>query len=528
MLLREAGHEVIGVFMRHGEPAATPAPTGAAADSSPIYRCRSSVGPATSRAAARPAMPQDARRVADRLDIPFYAIDFQEEFGRIIDYFVDEYTAARTPNPCVMCNNWLKFGRLFDYADSVGAEFVATGHYARLLSWRRARRLARPVPRRRPTQGSVVRAVRHRRELLLAMLLPVGGLSQGGDSPHGPRDWACAWPTRRTARRFASCPRATTPAFIRRKRGESTIGRRDRDQRRPRRRHARRSRAFTIGQRKGLGIALGEPRFVVRLERDTQPRRARHQGRTGPARTYGQPHQLAGRRHPPSRAAARSRFATTPSRCRARSRRCRAIGWTFASTSRSMALRPARPSSATTATGSWAAAGSNEARRCALGRAAASTRVAVLSTQSDMLDARQAVPRDLVTVSRSPRSAAALTLGWLQVRSWLNGRCCPRIRRAGDGQFVDRSLAADRGDLRVHVPDGRAGLRQAVVSGVHVERPGQLVQPDRHELAAGQRPRDRARRRSWPCRPASAPIRTPASPPAGSKPTTWPAATCRA
>ena len=52
--------------------------------------------------------------------------------GQIIDYFVDEYTAGRTPNPCVQCNNWLKFGKLFDYADSVGAEFVATGHYARL------------------------------------------------------------------------------------------------------------------------------------------------------------------------------------------------------------------------------------------------------------------------------------------------------------------------------------------------------------------------------------------------------------
>ena len=56
----------------------------------------------------------------------------QDEFARIIDYFVDEYTRGRTPNPCVQCNNWLKFGKLFDYADSVGAEFVATGHYARL------------------------------------------------------------------------------------------------------------------------------------------------------------------------------------------------------------------------------------------------------------------------------------------------------------------------------------------------------------------------------------------------------------
>ena len=67
-----------------------------------------------------------------QLGIPFYALNLEQEFGQIIDYFVAEYTAGRTPNPCVQCNNWIKFGKLFDYADSVGAEFVATGHYARL------------------------------------------------------------------------------------------------------------------------------------------------------------------------------------------------------------------------------------------------------------------------------------------------------------------------------------------------------------------------------------------------------------
>ncbi len=76
----------------------------------------------------------DARRVADVLDIPFYAVNFEQEFARIVDYFVREYTAGRTPNPCIVCNTWLKFGRLFDYADSIGAEYVATGHYARLVA----------------------------------------------------------------------------------------------------------------------------------------------------------------------------------------------------------------------------------------------------------------------------------------------------------------------------------------------------------------------------------------------------------
>jgi tRNA-specific 2-thiouridylase len=114
VLLREAGQDVTGVFMRHG--ARTP--------SSP----------------ARPGKQgccslddaYDARRVADRLGIPFYTLDFEEEFGRIIDYFVDEYDRGRTPNPCIVCNRDLKFGKLFKLAEDLGAEYVATGHYARV------------------------------------------------------------------------------------------------------------------------------------------------------------------------------------------------------------------------------------------------------------------------------------------------------------------------------------------------------------------------------------------------------------
>src|SRR5262249_46640487 len=75
----------------------------------------------------------DARRVADALDIPFHALNFKDAFGRIKDYFADEYLAGRTPNPCVMCNNWLKFGKLWEFARQVGAEKIASGHYARIV-----------------------------------------------------------------------------------------------------------------------------------------------------------------------------------------------------------------------------------------------------------------------------------------------------------------------------------------------------------------------------------------------------------
>src|SRR5262249_29986063 len=121
-LLVEQGHEVIGVFMRHGEQ--SPAACGEDRGGAQVLHHKQGCCTASDA--------EDARRVADKLGIPFYALNLQAEFVQIIDYFVNEYAAGRTPNPCVQCNNWIKFGKLFDYADSVGAEFVATGHYARL------------------------------------------------------------------------------------------------------------------------------------------------------------------------------------------------------------------------------------------------------------------------------------------------------------------------------------------------------------------------------------------------------------
>jgi len=112
-LLKEQGHDVIGLFMRTG--VSTPETEGRA------NTCCSATD------------AQDAQRVADRLDIPFYVLDFERDFGRIIDQFVSEYAAGRTPNPCVLCNTWLKFGKLWAYGRQVGADFVATGHYARIV-----------------------------------------------------------------------------------------------------------------------------------------------------------------------------------------------------------------------------------------------------------------------------------------------------------------------------------------------------------------------------------------------------------
>src|SRR5262245_42451696 len=116
LLLKKQGYEVIGLFMR----------TGVHTDSADT-RADHKKGCCSAIDAG------DARRVADRLDIPFYALDFEQEFERIIDYFADEYLAGRTPNPCVVCNTWLKFGRLWSFGKQLNADFIATGHYARIV-----------------------------------------------------------------------------------------------------------------------------------------------------------------------------------------------------------------------------------------------------------------------------------------------------------------------------------------------------------------------------------------------------------
>lgn len=172
-LLCDEGHEVIGVFMRHGEasPVATTCETVSRAGETgeptvPTRRVDHKQGCCSA------ADAEDGRRVAEFLNIPFYALNLEAEFSTIIDYFVDEYTVGRTPNPCVMCNNWIKFGKLFEYAQSVGAEYVATGHYARLekkdgggVSVMRGSDLSKD-------QSYVLFGVR--REFLEHMMLPVG------------------------------------------------------------------------------------------------------------------------------------------------------------------------------------------------------------------------------------------------------------------------------------------------------------------------------------------------------------------
>ncbi len=263
-LLLEAGHEVIGVFMRHGEQSPVAAACAAATPTEgnpalPIVGQRLD----HKQGCCSAADAEDGRRVADRLGIPFYALNLEEEFGQIMDYFVEEYTHGRTPNPCVMCNNWIKFGKLFDYADSVDAEFVATGHYARLLAADDGQfSLLRGLDAGKD-QSYVLFGIQ--RELLPRMMLPVGGYRKPQI-----REIAAKLGLRvaekKDSQEICFVTSGKHDQFVRDRRGTNeTAGEIVTADGEVVGRHAG-IEGFTIGQRKGLGVALGEPRFVVRIE----------------------------------------------------------------------------------------------------------------------------------------------------------------------------------------------------------------------------------------------------------------------
>ncbi|MBA4029165.1 MAG: tRNA 2-thiouridine(34) synthase MnmA [Planctomyces sp.] len=173
-LLLRAGHEVVGCFMRLGSPGESldtlvPAPnTPNAPNARPGPRATighqgcCSVGDAA-----------DARSVAAVLGIPLYVCNFKRDFARITDYFASEYAAGRTPNPCVRCNDWLKFGRLHDYAEQISAGAVATGHYARVEHAHDGPRLRTGLDRAKD-QSYVLFGVQRQR--LSRVLLPIGNM----------------------------------------------------------------------------------------------------------------------------------------------------------------------------------------------------------------------------------------------------------------------------------------------------------------------------------------------------------------
>lgn len=201
----------------------------------------------------------DARSVADQLGIPFHVLNFRDAFDRIIDAFCIEYLNGRTPNPCITCNQELKFGRLLDFAKMLNADFIATGHYAKVERVR-DRYLLKKGADVRKDQSYVLFPLTQ--DQLSKTLFPLGMVTKeyirqvARDMNLKTKDKSesqdiCFVPDNNyhnlLQERFGD---RITQGFIKDTHG-NILGRHPGTP------------FFTIGQRKGLGIALGTPRYVV-------------------------------------------------------------------------------------------------------------------------------------------------------------------------------------------------------------------------------------------------------------------------
>ena len=292
VLLQEQGYDVIGLFMRSGATEEQTCATGVGANSAGASDFRLPVVSAkpNKQGCCSASDAADARRVADMLDIPFHALNFKDAFGRIKDYFADEYLAGRTPNPCVMCNNWLKFGKLWDFARQVGAEFIASGHYARIGAGNgnAFRECEAPAEPARVTSAGTLLATDPtlkrgldgskdqsyvlfgiNRDLLNRVIFPVGDFEKPLI-----RDKALQAGLRvfdkPDSQEICFIPDNDYAGFIERFRGvQETAGDFVDTSGNVLGQHPGYEK-FTIGQRRGIGIAFGEPRYVVGLKPDSR------------------------------------------------------------------------------------------------------------------------------------------------------------------------------------------------------------------------------------------------------------------
>jgi tRNA-specific 2-thiouridylase len=239
-LLRDAGHDVTGVTLRLW---------GGDSDSG----CCSV------------SDVEDARRVAAQLDIPHYVFNFADDFtASVVEPYVDAYAAGRTPNPCVECNRSIKFGRLLGRARALGFDAVATGHHARVRSTRDGTyELLRGVDGAKD-QSYVLYMLGP--EELATTLLPVGHLTKAEVRAHAarlglrtaakPESMDVCFITRGGRAAFLDARAPVRPGAIVDLEGDE-VGRHDGVAR------------FTVGQRRGTGVAVGERRYVVDVDATT-------------------------------------------------------------------------------------------------------------------------------------------------------------------------------------------------------------------------------------------------------------------
>ncbi len=245
-LLAEQGHEVVGVTLQLYDHGAAAGKKGACCAGQDIH---------------------DAARVAEKLGIAHYVLDYEKRFrSDVIDSFADDYVRGETPVPCIRCNETVKFRDLLSVARDLGAQALATGHYARRVDGPDGPELHRAADTGRDQSYFLYRTTRAQ---LGFLRFPLGGLAKDQtrelasrfDLPVAQKPDSqdiCFVPSGSYGDLVAKLrPEASEPGEIVDQAGQ-VLGRH------PGVIH------FTVGQRKGLGVAAAEPLYVLRLEPETR------------------------------------------------------------------------------------------------------------------------------------------------------------------------------------------------------------------------------------------------------------------
>jgi tRNA-specific 2-thiouridylase len=242
-LLFEAGHEVIGLSMQLYDQRRSPEAFGSCCSLDDLH---------------------DARRVAAAIGFPHYLVNFEREFRqRVVDDFVAEYAAGRTPIPCVHCNADLKFATLVERAAGLDASAVATGHYARVAFDEEARRY-RLLRSEDADKDQTYFLFALTQEQLAHAMFPVGHLTKSEVRAHASR-LGLAVADKPDSHEICFVPDGDAAGFVERRLGQVQPGEIVDTGGRVLGRH-RGIHRLTVGQRRGIGLAHGVPMYVLRLE----------------------------------------------------------------------------------------------------------------------------------------------------------------------------------------------------------------------------------------------------------------------